>query len=380
MNADKNCTANFTLNSSLSDLIISALSTATTAIAPGKNLSLFNTVKNQGTASPGSSVAAFHLSNNTTYGDGDDIPFAFTRSVDGLAAGASSSATNTLTIPATTPLGNYYICAMADSGGAVTESDETNNSLCTASTIQITLSDLIMTTVTPNAPTVNQGGTLSVTDTVQNQGAVATPIGFRVGFYLHPSLGADVAITTNRPVAALAAGFSSTGTTNLTVPASTPPNTYYVCAKADSLAQVVETDEGNNTLCSSTQVTVPQPDLTVTALSKTATTVKAGGTIVVSNSIKNIGGSKAGSSIVAFHLSIDAAYGGVDDVASTTTRTIASLAINATSTASTGMKIPATTPTGIYYVCIQADTNNSVAETDEGNNTGCSTNTITVTP
>jgi subtilase family serine protease len=220
---------------------------------------------------------------------------------------------------------------------------------------------------------------LSVTDTVQNQGAVATPIGFRVGFYLHPHLGADVVIITNRPVAALAAGSSNTGTTNLIVPASTPPNDYYVCAKADSLSQVAETDETNNTLCTGTLVTVPQPDLTVTAVSTTATTVKAGGTITVSNSIKNIGGSKAGSSVVAFHLSTDTTFGGVDDVASTTTRTIASLAINATSTASTGTKVPASTPAGIYYVCVQADKNNSVAEVDETNNDRCTMTTITVT-
>jgi subtilase family serine protease len=380
MNADKNCTANFTLNSSLPDLIPSALSTATTAIAPAKNISLLNTVNNQGGASAGSSVAAFHLSTNTSYGDGDDIPFTFTRSVGGLAAGASSSATNTLTIPATAPLGAYYICSMADRGHTVTESNETNNALCTASTIQVTRPDLVMTDVTPSASTVNQGGTLLVTNTVQNQGAVATPIGFRVGFYLHPSVGADVAITTTRVVAALAAGASTTGTTNLTVPASTPPNAYYVCAMADPLGQVVETDEANNILCSPNQVTVPLPDLTVTALSKTATTVKAGGSFTVSNSVKNIGGSKAGSSVVEFHLSADAVYGGGDDVASPTKRTITSLAINATSTASTAMKVPVTTPPGDYYVCIQADTNNSVAELSEKNNERCTTSTITVTP
>ncbi|HET6464806.1 MAG TPA: CARDB domain-containing protein, partial [Nitrospiria bacterium] len=329
-------------------------------------------------------VEAFHLSTNTTYGDGDDIPFAFTRSVGPLSPGASSSATNTLIIPAAIPLGNYYICAKADSGGALTESDETNNSLCTAGTIQVTLSDLIMTTVTPNALTVNQGGTLSVTNMVQNQGAVATPIGFRVGFHLSVNNlygdGDDLAVTTSRVVAALAAGASSTGTTGLLIPSSTPPGMYYVCAKADSLAQVVETDETNNTLCSSTQVTVPQPDLTVTAVSKTATTVKAGAIFYVSNSIKNVGGSKAGSSVVAFHLSADAVYGGGDDIASTTTRTITSLGINATSTGLTPMKVPASTSSGTYYVCVQADRNNSVAEVDETNNTRCTTTTITVTP
>jgi subtilase family serine protease len=62
-------------------------------------------------------------------------------------------------------------------------------------------------------------------------------------------------------VTSLAAGASSTGTTSLTIPTSTPSGTYYVCSIADSLNQVAELNEGNNTLCSDgaaiTQVTIP---------------------------------------------------------------------------------------------------------------------------
>ncbi len=384
MNANKSCTANFTLNTSLPDLIISALSTTATAVAPGKTFVLSNTVKNQGTATAGSSIVAFHLSTNAVYGDGDDIAFTATRSVASLVAGASSSGNTTLTVPPAAALGTYYICAMADSGGAVNEgTNESNNSSCTGGTIQVTRADLIMTAVTPTVTTVNQGGTLPVFNTVKNQGLISST-SFRIAFHLSvdDTYGGanDVALTTIRSVTSLGPGISSSATTNLAIPLSTPPNTYYVCAYADSLNAVIETDDGNNTLCSQVQVTVPQPDLIVSALSTTATTVKAGAIFYVSNSIKNQGGSKAGSSVVAFHLSLDTTYGGGDDIASTTTRTITSLAINATSAASTVVRIPATTPPGTYYVCVQADTNNSVAELNETNNERCTTNTITVTP
>ena len=50
---------------------------------------------------------------------------------------------------------------------------------------------------------------------------------------------------------------SSRGTTTLTLPGSTPVGTYYVCTLADSLSQVTESNEGNNTLCSGATVTVP---------------------------------------------------------------------------------------------------------------------------
>jgi len=372
------------LNPNLPDLIVSALSTGTTAIAAGRNISVSNTVKNQGTVAAGSSVVAFHLSTNTTYGDGDDIPLTFTRTVPGLAVGASGSATNTLTIPAATPLGSYYLCAKADSGNTVAESNENNNVSCTGATIQVTLSDLIMTNVTPNTGTVNQGGTLSVSDTVQNLGAVATPIGFRIGFHLSTNItygdGDDIAITTNRAVAALGAGASSTGTTGLLIPSFTPPGVYFVCAKADSLSQVTETDETNNTLCSSTQVTVPQPDLIVSAISTTATTVKAGATAAVANTIKNQGGSKAGLSVVAFRLSTNTTYGDGDDIVSITTRTIGSLGIGAVSSATNAVRIPASTPPGSYYICANADNTNTVAESNESNNSACTATTITVTP
>jgi subtilase family serine protease len=364
------------------DLIISALSSNATAITPGKTFLLSNTVTNQASGSAGSSVAAFHLSTNTTYGDGDDIPFTLTRTVGPLAAGASSSASNTLIVPATAPQGTYYICAKADSGNTVTETNESNNTLCTAGTIQITQPDLIMTDVAPNALTVNQGGTLSVDDTVLNQGSVPTPIGFRVGFHLSGNNiygdGDDLVIITNRVVAALGAGASSAGTTGLLIPSTTPPGVYFVCAMADSLAQVAEADETNNTRCSSAQVTVPLPDLIISALSTATTTANAGGVAMVTNAIKNQGGSKAGTFVEAFHLSTNTTFGDGDDIVLTPTRTIGSLGIGATSTATNAVQIPDATPGGSYYICANSDDGDSVAESDETNNARCTATTITV--
>jgi subtilase family serine protease len=273
---------------------------------------------------------------------------------------------------------------MADSGGAVTEGNEKNNSSCIGGTIHVTQADLIMTDVTPNAATVNQGATISVTDTVKNQGFLSTGVGFKIGYYLHPTVGADVAISTTRSVAALAAGASSSGTTNLTVPATTPANSYSVCAKADSGSVVVETNENNNTLCSTATFAVPAADLVVTVLSTTATTVKAGATAALTNAIKNQGGSKAGTFVVAFHLSTNTTYGDSDDYVSSKTRTIGALAIGATNSTATYVTVPAATPPGTYHICAKADddiTNTyHVDESDETNNTRCTPTTITVMP
>ncbi|HUK55344.1 MAG TPA: CARDB domain-containing protein, partial [Nitrospiria bacterium] len=365
-----------------SDLITSAVSTTATVLAPGGSLTLSNSVQNPGAFPAGSFTIAFSLSTNTTYGDGDDIAFSTTRTVNSLASGATSTATTALTIPTATPLGTYYVCVMADSGNSVTESNESNNSLCTSTTIQVTRPDLVETAVTPNAGTVNQGATLSVSDTVMNQGALSTGAGFRVGFHLSTNTtygdGDDVTITTARVVGALAAGASSSGTTNLAIAATTPPGVYYVCAMADSLGQVTESNETNNTLCSSTTVTVPPPDLITTAVSTSATTVAKGANFSLSNTVKNQGGSKAGSFAIGFHLSTNTTFGDGDDVAITQTRSVGSLAIGATSAGTTTLTVPGLTPSGTYYVCAMADVNNTVTEGDETNNSLCTISTIIV--
>jgi subtilase family serine protease len=241
------------------DLLMTAVSTTATAVAPGKTFTLSNTVKNQGGSKAGAFTIAFHLSSDATYGGSDDVAMTATRSLTALAIGASSTASTTLTVPATTPLGTYYVCAMADSGNTVAEGDENNNSRCTATPIQVTRPNLVMTAVTPNATTVTRGTTLSVGNTVQNQGLIASTA-FRIAFRLSPNNiygdSDDVVITTIRSVTSLAAGASSTGTTSFTVPTSTAVGTYYVCTMADSLNGVIETNEGDNTLCSGGTVTV----------------------------------------------------------------------------------------------------------------------------
>jgi len=240
------------------DMVMTAVSTATTVIAPGQTLSASNSVKNQGGFAAGSFRIGFYLSLSAN-GSTQDGTITATRTLGSLAAGASSSGTTSLTLPSSTTLGIYYLCAMADSLSQVAESDEGNNTLCTGSTIQVTLPDLTMMAVTPNASHANPGGTLSVTTTVSNGGSASGA--FRIAFRLSPTASYSdpgaVVITVTRSVTSLAAGASSSGTTNLTLPGSTPSGVYFVCTLADSLNQVAESNEANNTLCSGATVTVP---------------------------------------------------------------------------------------------------------------------------
>jgi alpha-tubulin suppressor-like RCC1 family protein len=250
--------------------------------------------------------------------------------------------------------------------------------------------DLIMTYVKPNAATVAAGGMLSVTDTVLNQGTgAARP--FSVGYVLSPNTtygdADDVVIVTSRQVGSLlyflGPGASDTATTSLQIPAVTPAGTYHTCAKADKTDVVIEHFKNNNTLCSDGVVTVvAEPDLVVTSLTTTGVIYKKI-LLPVSLSVKNQGGVTAGTSVVAFHLSTDASYGGVDDYNSITSWTIGSLYQGTTVNLSTKMRIPSGIPSGMYHVCVKADSTGPpltglVIEGDENNNTRCTTTTVSV--
>jgi len=369
-------------NSPAADLVVSGLSTTTTALLPGQTLYAATTVMNQGNLDAGFFRVAYSLSTDSVYGNSDDIPLSAVLLVGSLAVDDSYTASTTLTVPSATPVDNYYLCAMTDSTLAINEGyHEDNNTRCTSSPIAVTYPDLVMTDVTPAAGTVNQGATLNVSNTVTNQGlmpAGSSSVQFRLSLNTVFGDADDVVVSATRLVSTLAAGASNTSTTRIAVPSTTPPNTYYLCAKADSGGTVHETDEDNNVLCSPALVTVPKPDLFVSAVSTKVTSRKAGSQINIYNAIVNQGGSNAGYSIVAFHLSSNTIYGDGDDIVSPTTRAIGSLAIGARSAGPTFVKIPATTPAGVYYMCVRTDDTDSIDESDEANNVACTATTFTV--
>jgi CARDB/Kelch motif/Divergent InlB B-repeat domain/Beta-propeller repeat len=377
MNANKSCTANFNLD--LPDLIMTAVTPNSATVNQGGTLSASDTVMNQGTMPTGTFRIAYHLSGDNIYGNGDDVVISTIRTVTSLVPGASDSATTSLSIASNAPGGTYHLCALADSIAQVAESNETNNALCSAGTVTLPTADLVMTGVSTPATAVAPGNSLSVSNTVMNQGGFAAG-SFRVGFYLSVNADGstnDVAISTTRTLSSLGAGASSTGTTTLTIPPGTAEGTYYVCAMADSLGQVAESNELNNVLCTASTLQVSLPDLSMTEVTPNSSTVTPGGTLSVTNTVSN-GGSASGVFRIAFRLSPDSVYGNTDDVVVTATRVVSSLGAGSSSTGTTNLTIPGSTPLGDYYICALADSLGQVAESDEGNNTLCSGTQVNV--
>jgi subtilase family serine protease len=106
------------------DLLISAMSVPSTA-AVGGAIVVNETTKNQGGGGAPASTTSFYLSANPTL-DPSDVLLG-SRAVTGLGPGASEAASTTLTIPASTLPGTYYVLGKADSEGAIAETLETNN-------------------------------------------------------------------------------------------------------------------------------------------------------------------------------------------------------------------------------------------------------------
>jgi subtilase family serine protease len=115
------------------DLGVSSL-TLPTSIRAGSVMSVTDVTLNQGGAGAAPSTTAYYLSADIALGAGDVL--LGTRAIPALAAGTSDAATLTVTVPASTPPGTYYVIARADAADGVTEALETNNTY--VRTIQVT--------------------------------------------------------------------------------------------------------------------------------------------------------------------------------------------------------------------------------------------------
>jgi hypothetical protein len=107
------------------DLIIASLSISNKKVAPGHVMSVSDTVKNVGAGGAGASTINFYLSTNKVL-DPADAPLGG-RAVLALPVSGRNSGTTSITIPSGTAPGDYYVLAVADSGGLVAEKRENNN-------------------------------------------------------------------------------------------------------------------------------------------------------------------------------------------------------------------------------------------------------------
>jgi subtilase family serine protease len=279
--------------------------------------------------------------------------------------------------------GTYYVGILVDPSNAVTESDESNNYVSTAITVNPPRPDLLVQTGSPTATpsTVLPGGTVTLSSwNVENQGPVASGL-FSNGFYLST----DAVITSTDTY--LDGNSNSLnpgdiyiwGAPTLTIPLGTAPGTYYVGILVDSGDAVVESDESNNYASTAITVQAPRPDLIIPTGSPTPTpsTVRPGGTVTLSSwTVQNQGTAAAGLFYNGFYLSTDATITSADTYLDNNANSLAAGASFVWGGPT--LTIPLGTTPGTYYVGILVDNANAITESDETNN--AVSTPITVSP
>ena len=342
-----------------SDLIISAL-TVSASSGEDSTVLVGDTTTNQGTGSAAASVTRFYLSSNASL-DSGDVLLAGARDVPALDTDIGSAGLTSVTIPAGTTPGAYYLVAKADADGSVAETTETNNTR--AYSIQVG-GDLVVTSLSLPAK-AGAGTAITASDTTSNGGDSAIA-GSITRFYLSANStwdGGDLLLAGSHTVPALAEGAANAASTPITIPPATAPGTYYVIAKADADNVVLEAIETNNALARSIQI---GGDLDVSAFTVPAKG-GAGISLAVSDTTINQGGGSVGTTMTRFYLSANASFDANDILIGG--RPVPGLAANEASSAPTTLTIPSTTAVGQHYVIARADADNAVTETQETNNT-----------
>src|SRR5205814_288142 len=133
------------VGTALPDLTVTAVTFSPASVVQGSTLSVTDTTANQGLGPAAASITRYYLSANTAKDAGDTL-LSPTRSVGTLGPTGTSTGSVTVTVPAATPAGAYFVLACADDTGAVTETSETNNCLASTTTVQVTapLPDLVV--------------------------------------------------------------------------------------------------------------------------------------------------------------------------------------------------------------------------------------------
>jgi trimeric autotransporter adhesin len=224
-------------------------------------------------------------------------------------------------------------------------------------------SDLVVSALT--APSgAGAGFVITVNDTTRNAGVgPAVPTSTRYYLSTDASLGPGDVLLGIRAVPALAAGGSSTGALNVTIPAATANGGYFVIAKADDPSQAFESNEGNNFRAVKIRI---GPDLSISSLG-VPVYAKAGGNISISEATANLpASSPAGPSTTRFYLSTNPTFDAADVLLGS--RAVPALATGTSNAGGTVVTIPAATTTGTYYILAMADGPNAIFEKNEANN------------
>ena len=155
----------------------------------------------------------------------------------------------------------------------------------------------------------------------------------------------------------------------ITIPAGIAPGFYYLILWADDGEEITELDENNNQVALPFQVIEVaggQPDLTIVNAQPEPPVLNPGESLRLRNTFVNLGNVSAPRSTAKIYWSIDDQLSPDDQFRGT--QTVFNLAPNTDQERTTSVYTDADMAPGIYYIIVEVDADNEVAESNENNN------------
>ncbi|MCB1053050.1 MAG: hypothetical protein KDC71_20785, partial [Acidobacteria bacterium] len=266
--------------------------------------------------------------------------------------------------------GTNSLSATADATGILTEQSENNNSRTESTNVNnVPNVDLVISAFNVSPASPNAGSTVTAYITVKNQGSVATPHETEIETALYLD-GASTLTTSfivefiegnpGEPISRfhLRAGESFYGSVTFTWPAG---NSHSLLAKVDAPETISEIVENNNTAT----LNVSQPDLVLSDLVINPSAPQAGNSVQIGATITNQGAVSSGTP-----LRVEAKINGVSLQVLSLEQNGSPINLGPgqshTFTFTTAWVPPSS---GAYAVELKADPTNTVAESNEQNNT-----------
>ena len=369
----------------------------------GQTLTMDGRISNYGsTTVTGAFYVDYYLSNDSIFGDADDIMLGWYTHTDDVPAGSRGPTfTKDLTLPATIPAGysatgTIYIGMKSDGNGSIAETNETNNfgamgsgwdwaSMTTSASYDLSGYDCYPVSA-------RWGETMSVQSQMRNQGPTTLTDWFYIDYYLSNDTVFgnvdDVLLYRYTHGASVGGnGYDTDFTVNMPLPSAIPggypiTGTAYVGMRTDPTNRITETNETNNFASVGQSydwntVTLVSPyDLQGSTCSAPAT-ASWGQTITMQSQIYNNGaGTVTPSFDVEYYLSNDSVFGDADDILLGTYPHSADVPANGYGTLfAKNLPLPATIPTGYsatgtIYIGMKTDSGNAIVESNETNNFG----------
>lgn len=285
-------------------------------------------------------------------------------------------------IPLQTLAGYYYLIVALDNATSnnvnitlqdrIAETNENNNIIKKRIYVKGLDVDIALQSIVGD-DILQSGSSVPVIIATKNTGKVNV-VGFKNKYYFSTDAVIDASdivfsTTTSGSATGLVAGNSVNENINLFINANTPSGNYYIIAVADADNVIAETNESNNILIKQIQVVAPFRDIAISSFSSNTNPINVSTSFFTSAVFKNNGSLATGNFGVNIYLSTDSIISVNDLKINSNLLSVTSVNGNATRNVTfSSVTIPSTVSSGSYFLILEADASNLVAEKFEDNN------------